>query len=314
MLKYIKIALFILLFTLPLMFFGIHKNTQYAKSMSRGNYFFENTRNNPDVHQIVIEFEGNNAITFVEKNNIWRVKEADDYYASYSRISVLIDLLRDATIYRADWVKKQQNTMSQKGAVSIKTFDSNLKQIDYAIILPKEERNQFHYAFLNNDNYLYQVTGIFDLSPFIMDWVQMPFFDVPNEQIKRITTNNFDVYRRFSAEEMKTVGEDKEVVQIRALTSNLWYLSAIDIKHAIHFDTKKYKKIKSYEITTLDGIVYTMDIFSDENEYWFNIRLDTELMSTSIASRLLEENRILYDGWFFEVEQQLAESISNFTL
>ena len=63
MIKHIKIGLFLLLFTIPLMLFGIHLNNGRIHALSRGNYFFDITRNHPQISSINLKFADN-----VEKN------------------------------------------------------------------------------------------------------------------------------------------------------------------------------------------------------------------------------------------------------
>ena len=167
---------------------------------------------------------------------------------------------------------------------------------------------------LNQNDFLYQLNGDFNLSSLIMDWVQMPLLSLSNNQIKRIETDNFKVFRRYQNDELKTVQTHQVVPQISNLTQNLWYLTAEDIRHAVHFIKQDFPHNKKYEITTFNGVIYIIDIFYNDHEFWFNIQLDQEKITSQSAKALLLENKILYDGWFFKINEQTANSIVNFTL
>lgn len=80
------------------------------------------------------------------------------------------------------------------------------------------------------------------MSPNVMDWVQMPLFAWDGKQIKRIKTDNFEVYRRFPAEELRSAESGETQPHIQGLISNFWYLGADEIKHAANFKTENYKR------------------------------------------------------------------------
>ena len=258
MLKQIKYASFILFAALILLAVGIYKNAEFAMVMSRGNYFFDGTRDNVDVKTISLTSADNKRVTLIKRNNLWYIKEADDYFAAFRNISELSKLLRQATVYRADAIDEQKMTEFKKNALMIKTVDGNNNTVDEAFIQPKKEGARFHYAILNDKPLLYQITGEFNLSFNPMDWIQSPLLSIKDKQIKLIKNKNFQVYRRFAAEDLKDINTNLNVPQIQNLTANLWYLSAGDVKHAVHFDRKKYQKSQSYEIATLGGLIYLM--------------------------------------------------------
>lgn len=314
MLNHLKFAGLLLCISIPLMFYALNVSVQQTHAVSRGNYFFENTRKNTSARSIILKFADNQTISFVQKGNFWYIKEADDYYASFAKINTLIKLLRDTVIYRADLSDKNEISKYTDGGLSIQIKNENGDIIDDALILPKKENNLLHYALLNHDNFLYQITQDFDLSPHLMDWVQMPLLAIAYNQIKFLKTDNFGVYRSYANEPLKSISNDIEVPHIHNLVNSFWYLSASEVKHAVHFNQDVYKHIKSYEISTMNGLIYTINIFYGDNEYWLNIKLGHGQIITADSMRLLEENVMLYDGWFFKINNNLAEAIVHFTL
>lgn len=314
MLKHIKIATFLVFISLIMLVIGITQNTRHAQIVSRGNYFFENTRKNTDINSIVLKFSDNKQITLEQKNHMWRVKEADDYYADFQKINSLIRLIRGISIYRADSLKNPLSADTLKNAFELISYDIDGHIVDDAQILPKEDKNKFHYALLNHQPILYQLNGDIGFSPLVMDWVKMPILELAHNQIKRIKTDDFTVFRRFENEELMTEDRQYSVPQIKNLTQHFWALGATDIKHAVHFDKKQYKLSKTFEITMLDGIIYQLKIYTKDNEYWLNIQLDKDTLITPEALIRFKENGILYDGWFFKINSSTGSAIANFIL
>lgn len=314
MLKQIKYASFILFAVLILLTIGIYKNAEFAMIMSRGNYFFDATRDNAAIKSIILTSPDHQSVTLEKRNNLWYIKEADDYFAAFRNISGLSKLIRQTAVYRADTIDEKDIPEFKKNAFMIKTVDDKDHIIDETFIQPKQNGAKFHYAILNNTPLLYQITGNFSISFNPMDWIQSPLLSIKDKQIKSIKNKNFHVYRRFSAEDLKDVNTNLNAPQIQNLTANLWYLSANDVKHAIHFDRKKHQKSQSYEIATLGGLIYLMDVFTDGNEYWINIQMKHEATVDAEDMRLYKENHTLYDGWFFKISSDIGELLNTFSI
>ena len=271
--KHLKAAFFILCLTIPLLLWGGYQNMQRVLSMSRGNYFFEQTKNNPAVTSFRLKFANGTIITLEKNENFWRVKEADNYFADFIKINSFMKLILLTTIYRADYV--DQNTLNNlaKDSFSITSFDRHGKVIDEAVIIPKEAQNKFHYAMLNKKNILYQLNGSFNLSSVVTDWIQLPLLAVSDEEIKFIRTDTFSAYRRFAGDIFKSVETDQELPQLKDLIGLLWYLSAIEVKKASHFRPTDYKMKKTYEITTFSGLVYELNLFYNQNYQSINYQM-----------------------------------------
>ena len=314
MLKHIKIVTLLVFISLLTLIVGIFQNTRYAEVTSRGNFFFEKTRQSVHISSLVLKFSDSKQVTLEQKNNMWRVKEADDYYADFQKINSLIRLIRNISIYRADKLNQPLSSDVIKDAFQIISYDNENRVVDDALILPKADKNKFHYALLNQAPVLYQLNGDINLSSLVMDWVKMPILELPHNQIKRIKTDDFTVFRRFEAEELMTEDRQYSVPQIRSLTQHFWSLSAIDIKHAMHFNSNKYKLVKTFEITMLDGIIYHLKLFNNNNEYWLNVELDKDLLIAPEVLVQLKENNILYNGWYFKINSPTGAAISNFVL
>ncbi len=314
MLKQIKIAGFIALVTLSLMIFGIIKSAPYTNASSRGDYFFEKTKNAPDVQSVVLKSFDNRTVTIEKKGSLWRIKEADDYFADFIKINALVKLIRGVTIYRSDDASQDTIKKYIKKPISITSYSTDRRIIDETFIEPKQQTNKFNYALRNNDSFLYQIQGNFDLSFNPIDWVKTPLLEITYGQVKHLKTDNFDVFRHFPSEELRTVQDEKDVPQVQNVINKLQYLVAEAVLHAVHFDSSQYRLVKKYELTDMDGLIYNIYIFSDNTTYWLKIMLDREKIISPQANFKLKENAILYDGWFFRINSNLGKELTGFIL
>ncbi len=311
--KHIKTAALLLLVTMPFFIFGIIHSQKQIYVMSRGNYFFENTRNNAAVKEITIKFTENNQISVSLQDGLWRIKEADDYYAATVKINLLIKLLRGMTIYRADNLAPQDIDKYMQKSITIESKTDDGTVIDTALIAPKNDKNKYHYALLNQQPYLYQITGdISLLSPMLMEWVHSPVLRIDDHFVKRFKSDNFNAFRRISSEELKNVETMDNVPYLYAFLSLFHYLTASEIKHTTNFDIQRFSKHKRYEITLFNGIIYILNIYSDNNEYWLSVRMDKEKLITKDAATALNESSLFYDGWYFKLNKAIGEQLFSF--
>lgn len=311
--KHIKIAAYLLLFTIPFFILGTVHNQKQIYVMSRGNYFFDNTRNNADIKEITLSFEEDKRISIALQDGLWRIKEADDYYASIPKINSLIKLIRSMTIYRTDNLMPQDIETHMQNSINIVSKTENGTVIDNAYIAPKNDKNKYHYAMLNNKPYLYQVTGnISLLSPKLMEWVHSPILRIEDQQIKRFKSDNFMASRRILSEELKNTETKEDASFLYAFISHFHYLTADEIKHTTNFNPQKYPLHKRYEITLFNGIIYVINVYSNDQEYWLTVRMDKEKLITKEAINILNETKLFYEGWYFKLNNATGEALFSF--
>lgn len=277
---------------------------------SRGNYFFEQTRNNNNLNKIVIQNK-DNTVTMIKKDDLWRIKEANYYFADFGKINTLVDKLYNTVVYRADKFNDDNSKIFENETV-IYTYDSNNIIIDKVSIAPRSENNKYHYAKLNDNNLLYQITGNLSFSSYFMDWIQMPIVSFSFNEVKGIRTDNYEAFRNINDRELKSVENNKENPYLRRFISNLWNLTAETIVFHTNFNHDKYIKVMNFSVETFDNILFDFDVYSDGEEFWINIKPTADKLISKLANKQLEENKILYDGWFFKINKDIGISITNF--
>ncbi len=313
MIKHLKVALFLFLLSLPVFCFGVYQHGKKVHNLSRGNYFFSKTRESVDLSKILISFNDESYITFIKTDDLWRIKEADDYYASFSKINTLIDLIRKSVIYRADVIKNEKG-FKFDNFIKIQTYDSYDNVIDEAIIAKQNDKNKYHYATLNNDNFLYQISTKIQLSSNIYNWLQMPIINLLPEDIKQVNFNKDIVYRKYKNSNFVNMETNYATPEIHRILNNIRSISAEDIRHASNFNRDNYSKVKHFVLTTFDGIIYKIDLYKGNNDFWINVALDKKLITTPEAYKKVEENTILYNGWFFKINYDKGVILSKFVI
>lgn len=312
--KQIKIALMVLFLILPFFGVALYQNGQNIHTMSRGNYFFDKSRHNINIEKISLKFGERNQITLIQNDGFWRVKEADDYFVSPEQMNALVNFINNTTIFRSDKLDKENIDKYIQYPIEIKTFNNKGKILDAVIISPKNENNIYYYASSPDYSYLYQLNGKIAFSPILMDWVQMPFFQLNYNEIQSIESDDFTVYRHFAGDELKSSDTQKSVNPIRRLINNLHFLNATAINHAIHFDLNTFTLKKHYDITLLNGLIYGINIYYGNDEYWVNIQPDVLPLHSKELENQLERLQLLNEGWFFRIDTDKGQIISDFIL
>ena len=314
MIKHIKIGLFILIFTLPLMILGIHFNNGRIHALSRGNYFFNLTRNHPQISSIKLSFADGKTININRKEDLWYIKEADDYFVSFLKINTLVTLIRNTIIYRADVLDKNNVPLLEKDCLIIESIDNYGNVVEKAVIAPKKEKNKHHYALLNNDNFIYQISGDFNISSNVMDWLQMPILKINKKEIKEIQSDKFHVYRKFKYDNFLDKNTGKYVSHIDSFINQLWYLSAVDVKHSVNFKFNNYNHKSTFKILLFNGILYLLTFYNNGDDYWLNVKLDRDLFMSESGINWLDENSVLFDGWYFKLPTDRGDILSNYSI
>ncbi len=315
--KHIKISGIVLLCCLPLLLWGLKINNDNIMLLSKGNYFFEKTRNSPNVSSIVLKFDNKKTISINKKNELWRIKEADDYYASFAKINSLVLLIRNTIIHRADAIRKNDELHKKNKKIVIQSIDDDGNIVDEATIFEKEQNNKNHYASLNNDNFLYQIKGNFDISSNPMDWVQMPILKIANKEIQEIKCDKFSVYRQYAEDRFIDNKTHNGVNHIDSFINALWYLSGNNVIHSVNFKQKNYLKLRKYEVKLFNGIIYEITFYQnkeDSKKYVVNVELKKNLLMSKEGAKWLEENSVLYRGWFFEISSDIGEILATFSV
>ena len=75
-----------------------------------------------------------------------------------------------------------------------------------------------------------------------------------------------------------------------------------------------YKRVKDFQISLFNGIIYNISFYEKNEEYVVNIKLDNDFLMSNEGINWLKENSILYDGWYFKIPKERGKVLVNYSI
>ena len=110
------------------------------------------------------------------------------------------------------------------------------------------------------------------------------------------------------------VGTNYTKPEIYRLLNNIRNINAEEIRHASNFERDKYQMANHFVLTTFDGIIYKIDLYKGENEFWINVYLDKKQLISQETFKRVKDNLMLYNGWFFKIDYNKGLVLYNITI
>ncbi len=253
-----------------------------------------------DVAKITIK-NSKAELNLVKKNDVWRVKERDDFPANFNEISEFL---------RKMWEMKRGLPVEvgpsklgvlellppDKGTNSgtlVEFKDKNDKVLATLILGKKsvkkspmgEEFPDGRFVIVNNDiKTVSQLTEVFaNVEPKPDVWLDKEFFKIEKaKSFELISTNSADswkIYRDTETNEWKMVGlnpgEEADKVKLAAVGSALSYPTFVDVIPKSQTNNTRLDKPVKLVVETFDGFTYNLNIGNktpDDNYYLaFNV-------------------------------------------
>lgn len=269
-----------------------------------------------DIGSIVIK-DNNKTITLLQEDNLWRVKEADYYYADYVLINELFNDLNTSKFYRKIENNPQAIANIKQQHFLVTIFSKDNKILDEIMIGEKNDRNVYHMALptIGSKN-LYLITGKYFIPQNDYSWLQQPLLQIENKQIQYIESDNKKIIRDNPQLPFITILANKTTKEFNAtlLESELKYIGFTKVVSAQNFDETLYPESKTYKITTFEGLVINLTILSNGKDYWSKINLSSTNLPTSEINDYIEDNSFLYDDWYFKLNNDTGRIMFNFII
>ena len=208
----------------------------------------------------------NSDITFVRHNGVWCSRDDDFYPANNRIIDNLLQSLQDSALH----AQLSKDKTATDNRLILHTSDGNDVEINFDA--PNQITDKI---FVTYHNQKYLLTGNFDIPAQPYQWFKQPLINLPDEDIEKISGIDIADFS-FS-----------KLVFYQATRQN-------------EFENWDHHNIK---VTTSDGIVVDLTIYTQGHSYWAAIDLQTSPLPTTKASQYVRSNRFLYQDWFFELPQ-----------
>lgn len=272
-------------------------NVRLERSL-RGNLVFsDNAGNIPEFSKIVIS-RPNNVITVYEDDIVWRVAEADNYYAGFNLMRSLADGIASAHIGReavSDGIDKEEWTV-------VALFDrQGNKQSEVRISAADKPGN--HYIRYPKDEKIYLSDWKTQLPVSLSSWTRQPLLAVNGGEISSFKTGDVSLSRRyegtafFDSRTKRAYGR-YDYIRIFDILADLRYDKVLSSQE---FDEGLYPNLRTLELTTFDGLVSTLRIYTDYNEYWLSVKLSSTSLPSNDVNDYIKHNSIFYDDWWFRL-------------
>lgn len=316
--KILIISLMITCFSVGLAYLLLKKQNIYIDENPVGNFLFEETnKQGTDVNKIVIKAP-NIQITLFYENKFWHIQEADGYYADLITINKLFQNINQAKIESLSINVKAKDAGVEQGrymsGTKIQTYNKNGKMLDSVIIGKK--KNNFWYASYSGSEKIYLISGDFDFSDRLKYWLQQPLISLSPENVESLiiqsSTGQQLAYRL--SEKSSFFNLKQQPTNVIPLLDKFVLFTYKDVKKITNTPLESLQPEKMIVLFPYSGLIYGIEIFKIDEEYWVKVDLSITKLPTKLAKEYIKDSLFLYQGWAFKIDKNLGKYLVNFKI
>jgi len=319
----IKIAAGIAFCSLLLVVFSLFRIYRGEQSLFVGNLVFSNSEFNENkIKEIIIRRAGE-TVTLIPDGDFWHVKEADNYYAAFDLIRRLYDNFRDSRFTsRKNELPSSVTGLrpasfpSEKDETDIIVLGKDEKELNHIVIGSRSGKDNLWYARLPTVADTFTVSGLYIFPDELKYWTQQPLVALKMKDLQAVSIEESKVSRRESSLPFVIFqdGKMQRQVQLEAIERTLLYLAYDKVLSAQNFDDTLYPERRNLSFTLFSGLIYSLDIFTDNHEFWVKLTLLTTTLPTTETNDYIRHNAFLYDGWFFKLPESTGRLLYQYQL
>lgn len=285
-----------------------------------GNILFENTvKEGLNINKIVIKSPKMQATLQLE-GKFWQVKEADNYFASLLTVNTLFKTLNEAKIQallsknpaELNLALPEQKETPNAG-ISITTYNGQ-KMVDNIII--GQRQNDFYAARYADSKQPFLVSGNFDLPDKLYYWLQQPLMMIAAKNVETVITQSETGQQLAFRKEMSTpfYNVQQQPTNIDALLEQFALLTFTSVKTSENTPLKDISPNKTIVIFLESGLIYGIEVYEIEGNYWVKINLSTTTLPTKHASDYIKDSSFLYQNWFFKINRDVGKLLVKYSI
>lgn len=280
-----------------------------ARESMQGDLIFANSLGDiSDFTKIVIETP-ENQVSLQKDERLWRVAEADNYYASFSKMQSLLDNISSARLGR-----KVTTPATEIIWKSMTLFDEQDKKVK-SVVIGKALNQDVYYIHHPEDKIIHFSTWKMELPDNLFSWTRQPLIDFDGKRIAKIEKNNKIVSRREEGdgfynnqkENRYLISED--YFRVFEILTDLHYERVLSSQE---FSPEKYPHKQTLNLTTFDGLVTTIIVYTDQKEYWLQVKLSANRLPSTETKEYIEQNKPMYEDWWFKIDDTEGQALFNF--
>jgi len=238
--------------------------------------------------------DGKNSFSFVMKDSAWRVEECGEYFADYTMSSVLIYMLNSSRLYNTE----QKEKFEPIWTISVFEKDNLLDRVE--VSSPQEN---IYSAKKDGDSKIYAMSQMFDFPHSCDLWLKQPLIALQKDAVASVKVKDKLFEKDDDSQDFTANENDKKYLENMFLQlGNLRFITAERAQ-----ENKEDNLLETIEITTTQGLVIEIEILQNGEKYHIKMSTDTTVLPQNGIREYVENNKVLYDGWLFEITKNQAE-------
>lgn len=236
-----------------------------------------------------------NDFSFAVEDGAWRVEQCGGYFADYNMISMVIYMLNSSRLYNyageeiqfvPDW--------------KIEVFEGG-KLLNSAEVMKNEDNR--YLAKVSGSDKIYEMTQMYDFPQSCDIWLKQPLVALQQKDISSVDTCE-NVFSRDDDEEDFAVQPDEKnyLDGLFKELSNFKFITALPAS-----DNNEFSSINELRIETFGGLIIKISLMQKDGKYYVSVTPDTTVVPLAGLREYVENNKVLYDGWLFEISENQAK-------
>ena len=258
-----------------------------------------------------------------QKNSYWRVVNKGNYYADFGLVhrfltsanksAYMIKLPYDAKLAKEKYLLNPEEKKEDSGLL-IKTYVDDTLLDEVIIGLPDDEGRYFFARNVHSDE-IWLINGDFDLPIMSEYWLLNPVLSVSQRIVESLSVGEETVQREI--EDGPFFDNKKRVVSTGPLSDVLGNITIVNAMSAEQFKQAGLDKLPTRMIkaVTFYGLEFICTVYgAEDSKTWLNIKLSTTPLPMAAVNDYIRDNRLLYDGWYFEISPEQQHILRDFRL
>ena len=284
----------------------IYIQKQHEKNL-RGTYTFSNTKDNIHIMKTIkIKNNENEELTIYREKDVWKIKEAADYYVNPHILVNFYDMIHNSIITTV--LEEEYNDETENKTI-IETYSEDNNLLDRIILGKEAENKKYKYAVINNNSISYLINNTEKFSSDLYDWVPHPLLRLPYQDISFLEIDGKKINKNILE---KILPYYEEIAKGLKFFSYMTYESII--KKEDIFKIIPQDKPHNITITISSGIMYSFDIYKTGDLYLISITLNTTRIPRKEANEFVKNNQPYYSDWLFAINSDIGSILYNLTL
>ncbi|MBO6281073.1 MAG: DUF4340 domain-containing protein [Alphaproteobacteria bacterium] len=275
----------------------------------RGQYTFTRVRQEiKNIGKIVMTTPRSGTVTVYRDHDVWRFKEASDYFVNMKMLSNFYTMINGSVITSvqkapSELLKKHNLLAAEESdngdgeGTEVAVYDNDGQLLDDIILGDRDSNDEtFVFARPKGKNYIYVVSNIGRFSGEAQAWIPYPLLQVLNQHIESIDVDGVSLNRQ----QLTKLTYDS--IRIRKMLDCLAFLNYQGIaKKDDFFASAKDVRPKQIIFNMIGGLIYVFRIYSVNGDYWLGIDLKTASLAHKEIAPFVENNQKYFSDWVFQL-------------